>query len=256
MTADEAIVLARASLRKRIAAREENFLNLAEKGIFNYPRSPFLQLLASRKVGIQELRAWVAKDGLEGTLRTLQTEGVYFTVDEFKGKTPVRRNGASFTCEEAMFDNPFLSFVYEVRSGATRSAGTRFASTSTICISGRSTTRYCSNFMVASLRRWRTGSRCFRARRESTPACVSRTSATPCRDGFRRSLRTAEYGLGKTHWDEDGLLHASAVWFAAGGAGIRRASTTPRLPLGGRDARSSTAVARFTPSRLRPCASA
>jgi hypothetical protein len=53
------------------------------------------------------------------------TQGVYFTVDEFKGKVPVRRKGITFVCEEGMFDNPYLSFVYEVRSGTTRSAGTR-----------------------------------------------------------------------------------------------------------------------------------
>jgi len=38
---------------------------------------------------------------------------------------PVVRNGIEFWCQEGMFDNPFLSYVYEVRSGATRSAGTR-----------------------------------------------------------------------------------------------------------------------------------
>ena len=46
-------------------------------------------------------------------------------MDEFKGKVPVVRKGLEFRCEEGMFDNPFLSSVYEVRSGATRSAGTR-----------------------------------------------------------------------------------------------------------------------------------
>ena len=122
---DEAIALARTLLRKRILEREDNFLRLAERGVFNYPASPYRPLLDARHIGFGDLQSWVAKHGLEGSLRTLQTEGVYFTVDEFKGKTPVRRNGASFTCAEAMFDNPFLSFAYEVRSGATRSAGTR-----------------------------------------------------------------------------------------------------------------------------------
>jgi hypothetical protein len=50
---------------------------------------------------------------------------VYFTVDEFKGKSEVRRNGLRFSVKEKDFDNPFLSAAYEVRSGATRSAGTR-----------------------------------------------------------------------------------------------------------------------------------
>ncbi len=121
----EAIALARSLLHKRINEREENFLCLAERSIFNYPRSPYLPLLAAKHITFQDLKSWVLKDGLEAGLHTLEREGVYFTVDEFKGKIPVRRNGSTFTIQESMFDNPFLSFVYEVRSGATRSAGTR-----------------------------------------------------------------------------------------------------------------------------------
>ena len=122
---EEAIELARTLLKKRVAEREENFLRLMERGIFDYPQSPYLPLLALKKIGIDDFRSWVAKDGLEGCLHRLKNEGVYFTVDEFKGKTPVQRNGLTLYCNEAMFDNPYLSFAYEVRSGATRSAGTR-----------------------------------------------------------------------------------------------------------------------------------
>jgi hypothetical protein len=125
MSPDEAIALAKSSIRKRVASRDENFLNFVEKGVFQYDRSPYLKLLEPKKIQFTDLKSWVAKDGIEGSLRTLENEGVYFTVDEFKGKVPVVRNGVEFWCKEGMFDNPFLSYVYEVRSGATRSAGTR-----------------------------------------------------------------------------------------------------------------------------------
>src|ERR1700687_4405777 len=125
MTPEEAIALAKSSIKKRVAARDENFLNFVEKGGFQYSGSPYLKLLEPKKIHFDDLKNWVAKDGIEGSLRTLESEGVYFTVDEFKGKVPVVRNGAEFWCKEGMFDNPFLSYVYEVRSGATRSAGTR-----------------------------------------------------------------------------------------------------------------------------------
>jgi hypothetical protein len=125
MTAEDAITLSRALLKKRIASREENFLNLADRGIFNYSRSPYHALLESKRIGLAELKAWVSRDGLEGCLQTLASEGVYFTVEEFKGRVPVTRNGQTFSCNESMFDNPFLSHAYDVRSGATRSAGTR-----------------------------------------------------------------------------------------------------------------------------------
>lgn len=122
---EEAISLARSILRERIATREDNFLRLTDRSIFNYSQSPYLPLLTAKKIRFADIKSWVCKDGLESALRTLQLEGVYFTVDEFKGKVPVRRLGLTFMCYEQMFDNPFLSFVYEVRSGATRSAGTR-----------------------------------------------------------------------------------------------------------------------------------
>lgn len=125
MTSDEALALAKNSIKKRVESREENFLNFVEKGVFGYSRSPYLKLLEPRRIQFSDLKNWVAKDGIEGSLRTLENEGVYFTVDEFKGKVPVVRNGVEFWCQEGMFDNPFLSYVYEVRSGATRSAGTR-----------------------------------------------------------------------------------------------------------------------------------
>ena len=125
MTPEEAIASARTLLKKRIMAREENFLNLAEKGIYRYSRSPYLKLLEPKRISFKDLKSWVSRDGIEATLRTLESEGIYFTVDEFKGKTQVIRNGVRFSCDEGMFDNPFLSYVYEVRSGATRSAGTR-----------------------------------------------------------------------------------------------------------------------------------
>ncbi len=125
MEPEEAVLLAQSLLGQRICARERNFLNLAERGIFNYSRSPYLPLLAAKRISFEDLKRWVSQDGLEASLRNLEREGVYFSVDEFKGKVPVRRGAVNFVCDEGMFDNPHLSFVYEVRSGATRSAGTR-----------------------------------------------------------------------------------------------------------------------------------
>jgi hypothetical protein len=121
----EALDQARRELRTRIERRAENFLNLVEKGVYGYPKSPYLELLKSRRLAFSDVRQLVEREGIEFTLAHLQHEGVYFTVDEFKGKTEVRRKGIAFRCRESQFDNPFLRNYYEVRSGATRSAGTR-----------------------------------------------------------------------------------------------------------------------------------
>lgn len=125
VTPTEAIEHARDLLRHRIASRGDYFLNLLKKGVFDYSKSPYRTLLESRKIALADIRKWVEADGVEAALTQLQQEGVYFTVDEFKGKSEVQRNGLRFRCQESHFDNPFLHKYYEVRSGATRSAGTR-----------------------------------------------------------------------------------------------------------------------------------
>ena len=125
MEPEQAIALAHIFIKKRVEAREENFLNLIEKGIFQYSKSPYKELFKSRRIRFEDLKSWVGQDGIEASLHRLVREGIYFTVDEFKGRVPVIRDGMKFKCSPSMFDNPFLSYVYEVRSGATRSAGTR-----------------------------------------------------------------------------------------------------------------------------------
>ncbi len=75
MEPEEAIALARSLLRKRISAREDNFLRLAERSIFGYSRSPYLPLLATKKIAFRDLKSWVSRDGLEASLRTLELEG-------------------------------------------------------------------------------------------------------------------------------------------------------------------------------------
>lgn len=120
---NEALETAHRLLNDRISKRDKNFLNIIERGIFNYSKSPYLKLLEPKKIKFDDVKKLVEKDGIESTLNHLQKEGIYFTVDEFKGKTEVNRNGVKMRCKESMFDNPFLSDVYEVRSGATRSAG-------------------------------------------------------------------------------------------------------------------------------------
>ena len=125
LTPEEAIERARVILRERIKQREHNFLRLMERGIFGYQKSPYLPLLNKAKINFQDVEKRVLADGIETTLKWLLSEGIYYTVDEFKGKIPVERNDLRFTLQEKDFDNPFISSAYEVRSGATRSAGTR-----------------------------------------------------------------------------------------------------------------------------------
>lgn len=118
---DEAITI----LRKRRSLREENFLKVLKKGVFGYSRSPYLPLFKLSGISYEDVERMVAGKGLEGTLKVLKEKGVYFTIEEFKGKKPVVRDGTTFTVSDRDFDNPYVASSYERRSGATRSAGTK-----------------------------------------------------------------------------------------------------------------------------------
>ncbi len=71
------------------------------------------------------MRALVDKHGLEGALERLYAAGVYVTLEEFKGRQPVRRNGLEFEVKAEDFDNPLLVSHYAGSSGGTRNVGTR-----------------------------------------------------------------------------------------------------------------------------------
>lgn len=125
MSPVEALETARIQLTERMKARDSNFISIVEKGICGNDHSPYKSMLKSAGITAQDIKKWVQNSGIEETLKRLLLEGIYFTVDEFKGKKEVNRNGLKFKCRESDFDNPFVKEAYEVRSGASRSAGTR-----------------------------------------------------------------------------------------------------------------------------------
>jgi hypothetical protein len=116
---------AKAIVRKRLAEREDNFLRLVEKGIFGYPRSPYLPLLRLAQVELGDIQNMVRRKGLEDTLRALREAGVYVTFEEFKGREPMVREGMVVSVQPHDFDNPYLTRYYKVETGGTSGAGTR-----------------------------------------------------------------------------------------------------------------------------------
>src|SRR5665647_687246 len=97
---EQAIALAKRILKDRVQRREENFLNLVEKGVFGYENSPYRLLLDPKKIRYADIKERVGRGGLESAMTWLQEEGVYFTVEEYKGKTDVSRNGRTFRLTE------------------------------------------------------------------------------------------------------------------------------------------------------------
>jgi hypothetical protein len=117
----------RERIRANIENRERNFLRLLEIGVYGNPRSPYLALLRHAGHSLDDVRALVRAHGLEKTLEVLRDDGVYVTFEEFKGRTPIVRDGLTLEVSDRDFDNPRLVAHYEGQSSGSTGAGTRVA---------------------------------------------------------------------------------------------------------------------------------
>jgi hypothetical protein len=104
--------------------REKNFLEVIKQGIYENINSPYLKLLKLSGYSFNDIEKLVEAGGIDSTLHELFNNGVYFTYREFRGDTPVIRNDCKFMVCKGDFDFPSRNAFYEVKSGATRSAGT------------------------------------------------------------------------------------------------------------------------------------
>jgi hypothetical protein len=116
---------ARFIVQQRLMEREINFLRLITKGIYGYPRSPYLPLLKLAQVELGDIKTMVRDKGLENTLLALRGAGVYVSFEEFKGREPIVRDGKVIPVQIHDFDNPHLKQHYYRESGGTTGAGTR-----------------------------------------------------------------------------------------------------------------------------------
>lgn len=94
------------TLAARLAARERDFLHLAESLIFAAPASPYRALLAHAGCEYGDLERLVRGDGVEAALRALARGGVYLTVHELKGRVPVVRGSTVIEAGPARLRNP------------------------------------------------------------------------------------------------------------------------------------------------------
>src|SRR5262249_46389870 len=114
------IAEARSILDRRLARREEDFLALVQRTIYEHPPSPYRALLREAGCEPGDLARLVKQEGVEGALATLLLHGVYLTVNEFKGRTPVRRGSVTVAVEPSRFWNPA-----SVLHGRATSSGSR-----------------------------------------------------------------------------------------------------------------------------------
>jgi hypothetical protein len=83
-------------VRREMEMREDRFLELMRAEVYERSASPYLKLLKIAGCELSDLAAAVRRHGLEDTLRRLGGQGVYLSVDEYKGKTDVVRGRESF----------------------------------------------------------------------------------------------------------------------------------------------------------------
>jgi hypothetical protein len=111
-------------IEERLRSRQERFLRMTQRLIYNNPRSPYLQLLRNAGCEFSELTVMVARNGLEGALAQLAAAGVYLTFDELKGRKEVVRGSRRFSFGEDDFDNPAIAPHIESWSGGSRGPST------------------------------------------------------------------------------------------------------------------------------------
>lgn len=93
-------------------------LDLFERGIYANRRSPYRRLLIAAGIEYGDVAALIADTGVEATLIRLYEEGVRISIDEFKGRVPIRRLGLEWRADPGDFDNPLLCRHFEARSRA------------------------------------------------------------------------------------------------------------------------------------------
>lgn len=114
---------AAAAIRGRVANRAGMFLDTVERAIFAHTGSPYHPLLWAAGYDLSRIRTLVGQQGVDATLRRLADDGVYVTIEEFKGIHEARRGPRSFRFGPADFHNPLAQPGMRVSSGGTRSSG-------------------------------------------------------------------------------------------------------------------------------------
>ncbi len=112
-------------LRTSLAERSSGWVSLLDRSVFANPRSPYRQLLRHAGVERGDLVRLIEREGVEGSLGALHAAGVHLSLDEFKGRRPIRRGSFSLDVQPSSFDNPLLSRYFEATTGGSRSPGAR-----------------------------------------------------------------------------------------------------------------------------------
>ena len=112
-------------VEQQLRTREVSFLRMVERAVYANASSPYRALLQHRKIALEDVSRSLRQAGLEATLAWLYDEGIYVTLDQFKGRRPIERPGLGLPVRATDFDNPLLVHHYEASTGGSRGPGTR-----------------------------------------------------------------------------------------------------------------------------------
>lgn len=121
LSADES----RQRLLTQLRRRAVHFLALVRDAVYGRADSPYLALLRHAGVEYGDVERLVRHDGVEGALSSLYDAGVHVSIDEFKGRRPIRRGQLEIPTTAASFDNALPSQHFVARTGGSRSDGQR-----------------------------------------------------------------------------------------------------------------------------------
>jgi len=111
-------------LRAAVARRDETFLASAERLIFAHPGSPYRTLLEAAGYDFPGLARLVRTRGLDAALDQLRADGVFVTIQEFKGLAPAVRGTRTFRFQPKDFANPGTTTAYPTTSSGSRGVRT------------------------------------------------------------------------------------------------------------------------------------
>jgi hypothetical protein len=115
----------RAILETRFARGGADFLGILRSLVYGQEQSPYRQLLRWAGCEYGDVERLVRLDGVDGALGTLYRNGVYLTVDEFKGRRPVIRGTARIDVSPARLVNPRTGVHLLGQSSGSRGGRTR-----------------------------------------------------------------------------------------------------------------------------------
>jgi len=117
---------ARAAHEQAFATRDNRFLEFVRETGFDRPESLLGRLFVHAGIGHDDVRELVVMNGLEGALQELFRNGVFITVDEFKGRKPLRRGSLWIDATPEALRNPLAKFHVAAQSGGSRSSAPPF----------------------------------------------------------------------------------------------------------------------------------